>query len=289
MALKTIAVRLSIGLCGLVFACPGSFALQPRVAPLPAPKYTITLLGRTACVTPETHIRARADGGYIDVQTSAQSPNTLTVVMTGTPAADSYMGCTSTATQTFHLVQELEITCSDRSIQTVSLTLDSTLAGYVRSARRAGACVRVASASLTPESWEGTPLLLAHPPLCVSGTDARSCNQHLPPVQGPPMPVGRYTLIATFVLEVTAGGICNAHAVADFSPDTTLPADWVRMRDPFQGVSKRAFGFTFSITPTAPASAPWPPRQNGGHRTAPKGASNPAAGLASIRTGKASS
>ena len=212
------------------------------LAPLPAPTYTITLGGRDACVTPHTRMRARADGGIIDVQTSA--PNTVTVTMTGTPAADSYLGCTSTATQTFHLVQEFEVACSDPSVQTVALTLDSSLVGYVRSTRKAAACVRLASASIAPESWDGSPLVLAHPQHCVSGTQARLCNQHLPLVQGPPMPLGRFTLIADFVLDTTASGVCNAHAVADFSPDTTLPAEWVRMRDPFQGVSKKSFGFT---------------------------------------------
>ena len=68
------------------------------------------------------------------------------------------------------------------------------------------------------------------------------------------MPLGRYTLVADYVLDTTASGICNAHAVADFSPDTTLPAEWVRMRDPFQGVSKRSFGFTFSVAAGAPST-----------------------------------
>jgi hypothetical protein len=175
--------------------------------------------------------------------------------MTGTPAADSYLGCTSTATQTFDLVQELEVTCSDPSIQTVSLSLDSSLVGYVRSVRNAGAGVSLASVSVTRASRDAAPLELAHPPLLVSGTHGRLCNQQLPTVQGTPMPLGRYTLVANFVLDTTASGICNAHAVADFSPDTTLPAEWVRMRDPFQGVSKRAFGFTFSLSAAAPSSA----------------------------------
>jgi len=257
--MKPLIAFLSISLSGLVLAVPGSRAQQPRASSPANPKYTITLGARSACVTPHSHIRARADGGIIEVQVSTQGSDTLSATMTGTPAADSYMGCTSTAKETFHLVQDLEITCSDPSVRLVSLTLDSTLVGYVRSSRKAAACVRVASASLVPEAWEGPPLALAHPPLCVSGTEARLCNQHLPPVQGPPMPLGRYILIADFVLDVTASGICNAHAVADFSPDTTLPADWVRMRDPFQGVSKKAFGFALAITPAAPAKtrSPW--------------------------------
>jgi hypothetical protein len=96
-------------------------------------------------------------------------------------------------------------------------------------------------------------LALAHPTLSSAGTQAHLCNQHLPLVEGPPMPLGRYTLVADFVLDTTASGVCNAHAVADFSPDTTLPADWVRMRDPFQGVSKKAFGFSLSVSSAAPS------------------------------------
>ena len=67
------------------------------------------------------------------------------------------------------------------------------------------------------------------------------------------MPLGRYTLVANFVLDTTASGVCNAHAVADFSPDTSLPADWVRIRDPFQGASKKSFGFTLTVS-AGPAS-----------------------------------
>jgi hypothetical protein len=251
--MKLVSLWLPLGFCVSILVVPRTCAQTPRVAALPAPTYTITLGGRDACVTPHTRMRARADGGIIDVQTPA--PNTLTVNMTGTPAADSYLGCTSTAMQTFRLVQEFEVACSDPSIQTVSLTLDSSLVGYVRSTRKAVACVRLASASIAPQSWEGSPVALAHPTHCASGTQASLCNQHLPPLQGPPMPLGRFVLVADFVLDTTASGVCNAHAVADFSPDTSLPAEWVRMRDPFQGVSKKAFGYTFSIAAASPSGA----------------------------------
>jgi len=252
--MKLVIAWLSIGVLGLTVVARESRAQQPRPAPPKKPSYTITLDARDACVTPSTRNRARADGGIIDVQTSPSSPNTFTVTMTGTPAADSYLGCTSTATQTFQLVQEFEVTCSDRSIQAVSLTLDSSLVGYVRSMRHARAGVRLASVSVTGASRDMALMELAHPPMLASGTQARLCNQHLPVVQGAPMPLGRYTLVATFVLDATASGICNAHAVADFSPDTTLPSDWVRMRDPFQGVSKKSFGFTFSLSAAGPSS-----------------------------------
>jgi hypothetical protein len=263
--MKNAIAWLSISVAALALI-PGSASAQaPRPSAPQGPTFTVTLLGRDACVTPCTHHRARADGGIIDVQVPAS--NTLGVTMTGTPAADSYLGCTSAVTQTFHLFQEFEVSCSDPSIREASLTLDSTLTGYVRSVRRAGACVRLASASVTPISWDGTPLAIAHPQLCVSGTEGRLCNQHLPAVQSPPMPLGRFVLVADFVLDATASGVCNAHAAADFSPDTTLPTEWVRTRDPFQGVSKKSFGFAFSVSasapqaPTATAATTAPPTQ----------------------------
>ena len=136
--MKQTCTWFAIGVCGSILISPGAQAQAPRLAPLPAPTYTITLGGRDACVTPHTRMRARADGGIIDVQASA--PNTLTATMTGTAAADSYLGCTSTANQAFHLVQEFEVGCSDPSVQTVSLTLESSLIGYVRSAQSRRVC-----------------------------------------------------------------------------------------------------------------------------------------------------
>jgi hypothetical protein len=283
---KKTCTWLAISLCGPILVVPGAQAQAPGAKPSPAPTYTITLRGRDACVTPHTRMRARADGGIIDVQMS--TPSIMTVTMTGTPAADSYLGCTSTATQTFHLVQEFDIACSDPSVQRVSLILDSSLVGYVRSTRKAAACVRLASVSVAPESWEGDRLTLAHPSHCVSGTQAQLCNQHLPPLNGFPMPVGRFTLIADFVLDTTASGVCNAHAVADFSPDTTLPAEWVRMRDPFQGVSKKSFGFTFSITAAPPSTEPSVSAMSAGRRASRGAVTRPAAPLTDDKTRKTS-
>jgi hypothetical protein len=176
--------------------------------------------------------------------------------MTGTAAASSYLGCTGVATAEFGLAQEFEITSSDPSVTTVALSLDSALVGFVRSKGHAGAAVRLAEVSVTPEGWEGTPLALWYPPLAVSGKQGQLCNQHVPPIQDMPMPVGRYVLSARFALDTQASGVCDDHSVADFSPDTALPADWVRNRDPFQGVSKKSFGFTFTLSAPAPPASP---------------------------------
>ena len=254
--------------------------------PVPPPAYTITLHARHACVTPRTKKLARVDGGYIDlaspapqgqvvtikpsgIEVVAPTPQGLIGTMTGTAAASSYLGCTGVATAEFELAQEFEITCSDPRIDTVALTLDSSLVGFVRSKGHAGAAVRLAEVSVTPEGWDGTPLAQWYPPFGVTGKDGRLCNQHVPPIQEMPMPVGRYVLTARFALDTRASGVCDDHAVADFSPDTVLPPDWVRNRDPFQGVSKKPFGFTFSLSAAAPSPStpPAPGRVSGNKRT----------------------
>ncbi len=258
--MRRLATATTLMLLGL--AMPFGTSAQPPVVPaLPtplsaptAPSYTIVLQTRHACVTPHAHKLARAEGGSIDVVASA--PDTLVATMTGTAAANSYLGCTGTATETFQLVQDFEITCQDPAVRTVSLTLDTSLAGFVRSKGRAGAWVRRAEVSLTPATLPDLSMTLAYPPLTVEGTGGQLCNQHLPPLTAPALPVGRYTLVATFVLDTRASGVCDSHAVADFSPDTTLPPEWVRTRDPFQGVSKKSFGFTATITAAPPSASP---------------------------------
>ena len=52
--MKQTCTWLAIGLCGLISVVPGVHAQPTRLAPLPAPTYTITLGGRDACVTPHT-------------------------------------------------------------------------------------------------------------------------------------------------------------------------------------------------------------------------------------------
>src|SRR5439155_13323861 len=115
----------------------------------------------------------------------------------------------------------------------------------------AGAQMKIATAVVAPMNWEGSPLSASHPTQAVEGAQAHLCNEHLTPFMVPSMPVGRYVLTADFVIDAVAGGLCDGHSVADFSPSTTLPADWVRTRDPFQGVDKKNFGFSVLLTAAA--------------------------------------
>ena len=238
--MKLVCVGILAALFGVLTVQAG----ETQPAPIPAPTFSITLGGRTACVTPSHSGQARADGGAIDVVAAS---GTLSAVLTGTVAANAHLGCTGSACETFHLVQEFEITCSDANVKTVSLTLDSSLVGYVRSRHKAGAQMKLATAVVAPVNWDDSPLSVGHPIQVVEGTQAQLCNQHLVPLTVPSMPVGRYVLKADFIIDAVAGGLCDGHSVADFSPTTALPADWVRTRDPFQGVEQEEFWFLSDV------------------------------------------
>ena len=227
----------------------------PGTAPAvpPPPAVTITLGGRTACVTPTHGGQARAEGGLIDV--TSPTPNAINALLSGSVAANAYLGCPGSATETFQLVQEFEISSPDPSVTQLTLTLDSALVGYIRSRHNAGASMRLAGVKVCPVGWPESPLVLSHPSQAVEGKGGRLCNQHLPQAVAEGMPLGRYVMTADFILTADAAGICDGHAVADFSPSTSLPGDWVRTRDPFQGVDKKGFGFSVSLTAEA-ANAP---------------------------------
>jgi hypothetical protein len=225
-------------------------ALAGEAVAADPPSYTVVLGGRTACATPTHRGQARAEGGSIDVQNP--SSNAVSLILTGSVSANAYLGYPAESTVTFHVVQEFEITCTDPSVNRVALTLDSSLVGFLRARHKANGAMKLAAAKVCPVGWDSSPLVVAHPSQAVDGRDARLCNQHLPPVVAQGMPLGRYVLTADFVLAADAMGILDAHSAVDFSASTSLPTEWVRTRDPFQGVDKKNFGFSISLTATNP-------------------------------------
>jgi hypothetical protein len=211
--------------------------------------YSLTLRGRSACVTPSHRGQARAEGGEIDV--TSPSSNAVAAVLSGSVAANAYLGCPGSASERFQLVQEFEIACSDKNVKSAKMSLDSVLAGFVRSKHHAGAAMLLATARVCPVGSTEPVMVITHPALAVEGNDGRHCNQHLPTLDVSRLPLGRYALTAEFVLEAEAFGIADAHSNADFSPSSSLPSDWVRTRDPFQGVDKKNFGFSLTLTVSA--------------------------------------
>ncbi len=228
--------------------------------PLSPPVYSLTLGGRSACVTPSHQGQSRAEGGQIDM--TSPSSNALAAVLSGSVAANAYLGCPGSASERFQLVQEFTITCSDKNVKTATMSLDSVLGGFVRSKHCAGAGMRLATARICPVGSTQPVMVITHPMLAVEGNDGRLCNQHLPTLEVSGLPLGRYALTAEFVLEAEAFGIADAHAHADFSPSGSLPSDWVRTRDPFQGVDKKNFGFSLTLTVAADEATTISERRN---------------------------
>jgi hypothetical protein len=232
------------GLLMAVFGASSAPATAADQDPLPAiPRsrgvYELKLAGRSACVVPRHRGQSRAEGGQIDV--TSPSSNALAAVLSGSVAANAYLGYPGSAAERFQLVQAFEITCSDKNVKSAKLSLDSVLAGFVRSKHRADTGVRLAIARVCPIDSPQPVMVITHPPLAVQG---------------------RYSVTAEFVLEAEAFGIADAHANADFSPSGSLPSDWVRSRDPFQGVDKKDFGFSLTLTVAADDSTAITERRN---------------------------
>ncbi|AGA30196.1 hypothetical protein [Singulisphaera acidiphila] len=224
-----------------------------------APTFTFTLGGKCENIAPSTHGDAKGDG-KVEVEAG---DNQVKAVLGAAAGANVFIGVESTATESVHLVQEFEISCSDASISQVYLTLESNLLGFVRSKHKASAGVRLASATIAPVGWATTPLAVSYPTVCVGGPNG--CNggpkgykyeTPLEPVKSPLMPLGRYVLHATFVVSASAGGLRDAHSTAIFMTESEDLDAWEREHDPFKGDSHDDFGFTLTLKADAPPGFP---------------------------------
>ncbi|MEA2631188.1 MAG: hypothetical protein QOE66_1407, partial [Chloroflexota bacterium] len=74
------------------------------------PTFEFGLRGEDKCISPYTHGDAKTEEGKIDV---VPEKNTLTVTLTGGVGANVFLGAHSEAMQSFRLLQEFEVTCSD--------------------------------------------------------------------------------------------------------------------------------------------------------------------------------
>jgi hypothetical protein len=196
-------------------------------------------------VVPGTHADGWAEGGEIEVKVDKDS---LTASLTGAAAAHCRFGALSSAIQTYRLVQEFDVISEDPEVKEVVLTLESELDGRLWSRHKAGASLRLARATVAPAGRPGPTLALAHPPMGLSGPRAQRYHHKSDPVEGPPMPLGRYVLVVDLAFDVQASGLLNAHAVADFSDEDELPATWKQSGDPFKTVDRRNLGFEVEVS-----------------------------------------
>src|SRR3954451_18255638 len=193
---------------------PPTTATEPAPAPEPAaaepateepespegPTFEFGLRGEDKCIAPYTHGDAKTEEGKIEV---TPDKNTLTVTITGGVGANVFVGVHSEAMQTFRLLQEFEVSCSDTSVHEMILTLDSKLVGFVLNKHKASPCVRLASLTITPVGTSSPVLSISHPLPCVGGAGGicapplgSQSTDPLPAVRSQPLPLGTYLIDA---------------------------------------------------------------------------------------------
>ena len=176
------------------------------------------------------------------------------MAMTGAVAANAFLGHTSAATESFHLEQEFVLECSDSAVdhgpadpgQRPDRLRPREVQGRRLRPARLGQGLR---ARLARDPSGRRPPAALRPGRQTAGsatsTSRRSASTGCP--------WGKYLLVGRLrPRPADAGGLHDGHAAADFSPSTALPADWVRSRDPFQGVDKKDFGFKLTLTADPP-------------------------------------
>ena len=231
---------------------PSAPSTEAEAAPGPF-KYEFLLGGKSEGIAPGISGSAVADKGGVEV---TPGENALRVVLTGGVGANLYFGQTSTATQTIQLVQEFEITSSDPSVKEVVLTLESSLKGIIRSAHRANASVRLASATITPVGSSEAQLSISHPAYSVNGDQAYAYTEPLEPVKSSALPLGRYVIQANFTMTAEAGGLQKSHSTAIFAPTSDEIDPLAQSRDQFKEMSHRGFGFMLTLKADAPPGGP---------------------------------
>ena len=237
-------------------AAPAPPAAAPDVsgqATAPAPEAAITLQGEKAESIRSGKLHDGIDeGAKTDVKAEG---NVLTMAITGVAGAHTFVGLCSASAHEITLTQEFDITSTDPRVGQVSVAVEGTLQGYLRSRHKGSACLKLASATIAPASGGYTPFSLAFSPSCVAGCDGKALVSQSTKLPDQVLPVGRYVLTANFTIEAGAEGLLNGHGVANFSPDD-LPTGWAQENDPFKDEDVKAFGFGLTVTATVPPGVP---------------------------------
>jgi hypothetical protein len=250
LVMRKVALACLI-VCGSLVGGQDRAAAQsrPPVAPAGAePQIQIKLLGKQESVIPTKYHDAVAERGKIEV-TNAEGDE-LEITLTAATAAHCFVGAQSLGTQSMNVVQEFELACTDRKVTAADVSIESTLKGYVRARHKGLGSMRVATAAVYTSSGAPTSLSVTYPPSCATGGCAMAYEQErkVPVVR---LPLGRYVLVARFVLQAEASGLTNGRGVADFS-QAALPDGWEQQRDPFKDVKRDGFGFSLTLAVAVP-------------------------------------
>ncbi len=181
--------------------------------------------------------------------------NTLTMLISGVAAAHCFLGTHSASVHLVQVCQEFDVKPADERVTQVVVVLESTLKGYVRSRHNGAACLRLASATISPVHGGGPPLCVSYAAACASGPGCAYEVKQERKLPEQTLPVGRYLLTANFQIDAEADGFLNGHGVANFSPDALADA-WKQENDPFKDTDPKDFGFNLTLTATLPSAEP---------------------------------
>lgn len=99
-------------------------------------------------------------------------------------AANTFLGCQGSAAERFELVRDFGITCSDKNVKTAKMSLDSVLAGFVRSKHRAEAGVRLATARVCPIDSPQPVMVITDPAVIEQPASPLGTRRHSRPADG---------------------------------------------------------------------------------------------------------
>jgi len=221
---------------------------KPSTAETEQPAGPVFTLGdKQETIAPIKQHDGLAEGGKVEVKAES---GTLSLTMTAAAAAHCWVGCHSVGGQRLYVTQPFEITSTAQGNTAAVVTLESTLKGVLRGRHKGSGCLHLAGAAVYAQSGAPTPLSLAYPPASAPSGCAFKYEREakLPPIT---LPLGKYVLVADFLVQAEADGFANGHGVADFSSDD-LPDAWKQEKDPFKDVDRKEFGFVVTLTAESP-------------------------------------
>jgi hypothetical protein len=232
-----------------------TISVTPAAAP--SPPVTITLEARHGHVTPHRQGCCHTGGGNIDVAQPAA--DTVVVTMTSVGVATGAPCGPGAAGMDFDLDQGFEVVFEKSDVKAAKLTLEGRIIGLLRGGSRGGAAEETHGCA-TVTGGQMALLTLCLPDHAVTGCENLSLNDHAGPVTVS-VSAGKYTLHQVWHVEAahTRSLLPCKAASAEFAPDPALDPLWISYWEPFHGITKKDFGFQFTLKVAADADAPVAP------------------------------
>jgi len=215
-------------------------------ASTPSPPASIVLGSRHGHVTPNRCGFTHTGGGNIDV--AQPTSDVVVITMAGVAVAGAHPFTDSTASMSFDLTQNFEISFDNPKLKRAKLILEGRVIGLLRSHEKGGGTAAEGPGCASVLGDGKSLVTLCVPEHAVACGENLSINDHEGPVEIPIVP-GKYTLAQTFLITASHPGTlrpCKA-ASTEFAPDPALDPLWISYWEPFHGANKKDFGFQITL------------------------------------------